>query len=67
MRATGSILVDLALAVRADLGCGSCFGLGLLGDGCSFVHSLDDAEKDESHDQEADEVHDEDQSDMQCE
>ena len=45
MRASGSILVDLALAEGADLGGGCCFGLFLLANGHCLVHSLNDEEK----------------------
>ena len=54
MRASCCLDSDLALAVRADLSCGLCGLFGLLADRCSLVHSLDDAEKDEGHNNEAD-------------
>ena len=60
MRTLGSVLVDLALAVRADLGGGSCGSfLRLLHDGGSLVDGLDDAEQNEGDQQEVDDGIDE--------
>ena len=54
MRASCCFDRDLALAIRAHLGCRSSGLFFFLADRSSLVHSLDNAEKDESHDQEAD-------------